>query len=425
MGAFMEKIITILVVAVFVVSSVFGAAFAEDLSLKSLIDEALANNPGLKADKERVSGKEARVDAEASLEDPVFTIEFEDIPKGETSLGAAATRRYTLSQSFPFPGKRSLKKIIAGKEASAYASGYDASVIEVKYLVKEAYFDYAYLTEAITVAEDIKKTLEDMFAVASVRYSTGKSLQQDLIKINIETASVRKDVIEITAEKDAAAVRLKTILGRPIESSLDGRPVLSRKRAVFDKESLLKSALLNNPELGMVKKESEAGELSVKLARKEYYPDFMVSVSPTERDGGIESYDFMFGLNIPLWFGKNQSRLGEASANALALRAEATSRINGKAREVAEAAIRANSGADTLTLYETALLPQSELSLESAMKSYRSGEADFILLLDAERELKRMRLDYLKTVFDYRKAVASIERAVGEDLENFKERDLR
>ncbi|MFZ3072147.1 MAG: TolC family protein, partial [Thermodesulfobacteriota bacterium] len=94
-------------------------------------------------------------------------------------------------------------------------------------------------------------------------------------------------------------------------------------------------------------------------------------------------------------------------------------------REVAEAAIRANSGADTLTLYETALLPQSELSLESAMKSYRSGEADFILLLDAERELKRMRLDYLKTVFDYRKAVASIERAVGEDLENFKERDLR
>ena len=129
----------------------------------------------------------------------------------------------------------------------------------------------------------------------------------------------------------------------------------------------------------MVKKELEAGELSVKLAAKEYYPDFMVSVSPMERDGGIESYDFMFGLNIPLWFGKNQGRLSEARANAEALRAETVARTNSKSSEVAETIIRVTSGADTLTLYETALLPQSELSLESALKNYRSGETDFHL----------------------------------------------
>lgn len=421
----MKKLMTILVGAVFVISSVFGVAFAEELSLKNLIDEAIANNPSLKANKQRTIGKEARVAFEASLEDPVFSIEFEDIPEDDISLGSSETRRYTLSQSFPFPGKRSLKKTIAGKEASAYASGYDASVIEVKYLVKEAYFEYAYLIEAITVAEDIKKTLEDMSAIAAVRYSTGKSLQQDLIKINVETASVQKDVIELSAEKDAAVARLKTVLGRPIESPLGGRAALSRDRAVFDRASLTKSALLNNPELGMVKKELEAGELSVKLAAKEYYPDFMVSVSPMERDGAIESYDFMFGLNIPLWFGKNQGRLSEARANAEALRAETVARVNSKSSEVAETIIRVTSGGDTLTLYETALLPQSELSLESAMKNYRSFDADFISLLDSERELKRMRLDYLKTLFDYRKAVASLERAVGEDFENFEERDLR
>ena len=36
-----------------------------------------------------------------------------------------------------------------------------------------------------------------------------------------------------------------------------------------------------------------------------------------------------------------------------------------------------------------------------------------------------MRLDYLETLFDYRKAVAFLERAVGEDFENFEERDSR
>ena len=155
----MKKFMAIFLGAVFAVSSTAFGRFAEGLSLESLIGEAIANNPSLKANKQRTIGKEARVALEASLEDPVFSIEFEDIPEDDISLGSSETRRYTLSQSFPFPGKRSLKKTIAGKEASAYASGYDASVIEVKYLVKEAYFEYAYLIEAITVAEDIKNPL--------------------------------------------------------------------------------------------------------------------------------------------------------------------------------------------------------------------------------------------------------------------------
>ena len=64
-----------------------------------------------------------------------------------------------------------------------------------------------------------------MSGIAAVRYSTGKSLQQDLIKINVETASVQKDVIELSAEKDAAVARLKTVLGRPIESPLTAAPL--------------------------------------------------------------------------------------------------------------------------------------------------------------------------------------------------------
>ena len=68
------------------------------------------------------------------------------------------------------------------------------------------------------------------------------------------------------------------------------------------------------------------------------------------------------------------------------------------------------------TLFETSLLPQAETSIESALRNYTAGRIDFLMLLDTERELKRIRLDYIKTLAEYRKRLANLERVVGADF---------
>ena len=61
-------------------------------------------------------------------------------------------------------------------------------------------------------------------------------------------------------------------------------------------------------------------------------------------------------------------------------------------------------------------LPQSELSLRSAMAAYENGKLDFTALLEAQRQIRKTRQDNLKAQAEAQMRLAEIERIVGEDL---------
>ncbi len=391
----------------------------ETVALGPLLEEAKANNPELRALRERASAKEARVKAEGALDDPALKIEMEDLSK-DRPLNIfpedAMQTKYMISQMFPFPGKLSLKEKIALKEAYAAVAAFNSMDLDVAARVKEAYFDYAYLADSIRITEEIKGLLSNMSKIAEAKYSVGQASQQDVIKVNVEITMLINDLITLKAEKDVAAARLKSILNRD-QSSPIGEPAgLPRERVEFRTDELIEAAGRANPDIKMAVLDMEAGELAADLARKNYYPDFMVGVGPVQRDGRFDSFDVMFQINIPIWWGKYDSLTREAVSNAGALRSRLVSEKNAKSFEVKGASIQVDAADRMRTLYETSLLPQVELSLESALKNYRAGKIDFLTLLDTERELKKTRLEYLKTILEYRKMVAALERTVGEDL---------
>ena len=70
----------------------------------------------------------------------------------------------------------------------------------------------------------------------------------------------------------------------------------------------------------------------------------------------------------------------------------------------------------TESLVETQLLPQSDLSLRSALAAYENGKVDFATLLDAQRQIRKAQMDRLKAQVEAQMRLAEIERIVGEDL---------
>jgi outer membrane protein TolC len=67
-------------------------------------------------------------------------------------------------------------------------------------------------------------------------------------------------------------------------------------------------------------------------------------------------------------------------------------------------------------LIRTQLLPQSELSLQSVLSSYESGKAEFAMVLEAQRQIRKARQELLKAQVEAQMRLAEIERIVGEDL---------
>ncbi|MBI5810138.1 MAG: TolC family protein [Deltaproteobacteria bacterium] len=159
-----------------------------------------------------------------------------------------------------------------------------------------------------------------MARIASARYSVGQASQQDVIKINLEAAMLNNDLITFGAEKDIAATRLKAILSRDQDSAIAGPADIPREKVEVDAAMLMNAALKNNPDIRMSEFEAEAGAASADLAKKNYYPDFMVGFAPIQRDNRFDSFDLMFQVNIPLWRGKYDSLSEEASSNLEAAR---------------------------------------------------------------------------------------------------------
>lgn len=406
--------------AIFLTVSMHSPSGAgEPLTLEALLEEARANNPELRVFKERAGAKESRVGAEGALDDPTLKVEMMDLSKSyplNIAPGNAMLTRYTVSQMFPFPGKLSLKEKIAMKEALSARAELAAKGLEIESSVKEAYFEYAFLAEAVRETEEIRALLINISSIAGVKYSTGQATQQDVLKAQVETTMLTNDIITLDAEKGVAAARLKSLVNRGQDSPMGEPAGLSKARAVFDAAALIDTAIKKNPDIRMAEFDAEANELNVELAKKNYYPDFMVGVAPIQRDGRFDSFDVMFQVNIPIWWGKYDSRTREASADAQSLKWKVLSQKNLKSLEVKGAAVQVEASDRMRSLYETGLLPQVELSFESALKNYGAGKIDFMTLLDAERQLKRTRIEYLKTLMEYRKRVAALERAIGGDL---------
>ena len=62
------------------------------------------------------------------------------------------------------------------------------------------------------------------------------------------------------------------------------------------------------------------------------------------------------------------------------------------------------------------LLPQAELTFKAALAGYENGKVDFATLLDAQRQIRRAKLERLKAQAEAQMRLAEIERIVGEDL---------
>ena len=66
--------------------------------------------------------------------------------------------------------------------------------------------------------------------------------------------------------------------------------------------------------------------------------------------------------------------------------------------------------------FENDVLPGAQSALDAATEGYRVGKFGFLEMLDAQRSLFEVRGSYIDALVEYHKAVAYVERLIGEPL---------
>ncbi len=391
------------------------------LKLNELVEEALNKNPDILAAKSRWEVFKERPPQAGSLDDPMLGLGIVNLPTDTFNFRQEdmTMKEISVTQRLPYPGKRGLRSEVAQKEAEAALSDYEEVKVKVSRDVKMAYYELFYVNKAIEVTEKNREILKLLNQITETKYSLGEGIHTDVFKAQVELSKMIDELIMLNQNRRNLKSKLNTLLHRPPFAPLGDPEEVSLEKFSADPEELVKAASEKRPSIQSVKRMVERNQASLKLAERDYYPDFDIKLAYGQRDDGpmgrrADMVTGMVGLNIPLWYKTKQSRkVAESQKDIQAAKDQLTAMTNEIRYLVSEKLTDIERAEKQIELLKTGIIPLATLSLDSAIASYRVNKVDFITMLDTQMTLFRYETQYYRLLTDYRKSIAEIEAAVG------------
>jgi cobalt-zinc-cadmium efflux system outer membrane protein len=393
-----------------------------ELSVGRLIEEVLARNPSLAQMVAAWQAASARYPQVTSLDDPIVagTIGPETIHSDDPGVEFAS--RLEISQKFPWPGKLALRGANALAEARAAGNEVESVRLQLLERAKDAFYELYLVCRALEINEENLRLLCEFRKDAETRYKTGLAPQQDVLQAEVEIGQQQERQETLERMRQVAIARINTLMNLPPDAPLPPPPKdLKVTDGLPDAQSLRTTALSQRPELLALANRIQAEEAALGLAYKDYYPDFEPFLMYDRFMGNVtENRDLatMLGvrLNLPVRLARRDAAVAEAQARIAERRAELAKQVNQVGFEVQQAYAQVEESKKNVRLYLQTVLPAAEQNLKAAQSAYVTAKIPFLSLIEAERELIRLRDRYEELVADYYRRLAALERAVGGPL---------
>ncbi len=405
-----------------------GPSLAQDDSLgasvQGLLTFARAQSPELSAMRQEADAAAQRIAPAGALPDPVLRVELMNINNQGTDAPVSifpskvGETKYTLMQTLPLWGKRDLRRDAAAADARQADARTDASWAELALRIKTAYAEYYRAAGNQRLATEVLALMSRLEQVAQARYAGGLVGQSDAIRAQLEQTAMRGELISLDGEKRQIRARLNALLARDAAAPL-ADPLTLRALppwASADAASLAERARERNPQIQAELARLGAAQKNRDLTQANRYPDLLVGVSPSQVGSRITTWGLMFELAIPLQQAARRGQEREAQAMVGAAQSRAEALQHQLLGDLAVNLAGLDAARRTEALVTTQLLPQSELSLQSALAAYEAGKAEFAMLLEAQRQIRKGRQELLKAQVEAQIRLADIERILGEDL---------
>jgi outer membrane protein TolC len=325
--------------------------------------------------------------------------------------------RYTFTQELPWFGTRALKR----EQAALAAQGSDAQAqtvwADVAARIKLGYAQLYFLQRNTALSQEVLGLMQRLEQIARARYAGGLAPQQDVIRAQTEQTAMQGELIGLQTELHHSRARMNALLARPSHAALAEpqslRPLPTLQTLEFD--ALVQRAREHNPQLAAEDARFKAADKGQELVFKGRYPTLTLGIAPTQFQNDFKTWDLMLEMNIPLQQGTRRAQEREALAMRNAAEARRDTVANQLQADLSENLDALESAQQMDALVANRLLPQAELSLQSALAGYENGKVDFATVLEAQRQIRQAKLSRIKAQAEGQARLAQIERLLGED----------
>jgi outer membrane protein TolC len=386
------------------------APSAADPVLDALVAEALAANPDVAAAREEARAARARPDAASALPDPMASVVYTN-DDWQPTLGERemTTLGFMWSQTLPWPGKRALRATEAARTADAADQRVERAGLAVAASVRRAYAALLLARETLAVIDERDALSRDVEAVARSRYSVGQGAQQEIIRAQVEVTRVGQLRAEQEAEASVRLAELNRLLARPADAPLQTSARLALVSESRPLDVVQAAAEARSPELRANDASLAGARAGADLAARAGQPDLSLQAGYMNRGGLDPMWQAGVGVTLPVWKKKNAAARVEVDARLRAIesRREAL-RLQLRFRNQ-ERLARLAATERIARLYTDGIVPQAQMSVDSALAGYRAGRVPFVAVLEAQSSLYQDRVARLALLARHVQLRAALE----------------
>ncbi len=252
----------------------------------------------------------------------------------------------------------------------------------------------------------------------------GETSAPEMLRAEIEYERAITETERAEQELTQARKGLATLIG---VNSLSGKTLVRHspeKDQVELSDLTAKNLLVDHPKVSLAKLEIDKVSAVAERVRKETLPDFTVEAGFGRRDSELEGSENLaeFSISIPLPL-VNRGQGTEETAEGLytAAEAERDATIQSLEEEVQNTLTQVIAAEKRVRRYQKEILPKVEQALGLMQRGFQEGKFRFIDLLDTQRTLVEMRLNYQEAMLERNVARATLDIFLQSQFKNSKE----
>ncbi|UXY13887.1 TolC family protein [Chitiniphilus purpureus] len=384
-------------------------------TLPTLLDWAEQHSPQLQAARYEHEARRQQIVSAGALEDPMVAIEWENIDKNKLTLDPRKVggMKYSLTQPLPLWGKQALRAQVARAGAESAALMADGTRNQLHADVRDAYATWYRAAASLRLNRQQRDLLQLMEISANQRYAVGRATQAEALRVQTEISMLDNDALALQLAAAQARANLAALLNLAPEA-LTGTPqALDEAGLPEASQDWLDVARMRNPELLAARQAAQAAQGQLDLARRNKLPGLNLTVSAYQMGSQITSYGLMLEFQLPLQQGARNAEQAEALAMQRRARAAEAAQLRQLEREINQMRAMLDNADRQIVLFDRTVLPQAELTLQSALAGYSAGKGEFAALLEAQQQVKRLRQMRLMAEVDRFAALNALNRLVG------------
>ena len=399
----------------------------ESLNIGRAVQIALEANSRLltlNAEAEAMAFAPSQVGA---LPDPMLSFNAMNLPTDTFDLDQEPMTQLQLmlSQKFPFPGKRQLRREVAETMVGVSQKQTDEYRDVLTGKVREAWWRLFSVDRSLQIVDSNKRLLRDFVEIAKTKYAVGKGLQQDVLLAELELSRLTNRELQLAGNRRRIQATLNGLLNRVPEHpiTLPEEPPSETLPMLESVTSLTQFAVERRDLIQAIELKLEAADKTVELAEKDRWPDFQVGVGYADRQGSdpirgsrSDFLSLMFSINLPLYSGQKQDK---ALQQRIHEREYERYRLSDTVRiietEIGVQAAEYSAAREQALLLKNEIIPQAEQTVSAMLAGYEVNKVDFLNVVNGQIMLYNASIDYWNAMASAKQALARLAAGVGKE----------